>query len=175
PGKRARRALAAAEAEALAGATQQASALLATAGDGPLDERESALAQRLSGLVAADARRPAEAVPLLLDAAARLETVEVALARETYVEALRAGTICGRLGGDLLRRAAEAARTAPPPEGSPGAADLLLDGLAVRFTDGYAAGAPLLKRALGVTREEDSADREVRRPGFAGRVALDLF
>jgi hypothetical protein len=57
PAKRARRALEAAEAKQLAGAPQAASALLATAVDGPLDGFESALAQRLQGQIALDLRR----------------------------------------------------------------------------------------------------------------------
>ena len=43
---------------------------------------------------------------------------------------------------------ARAARFAPAAAPSAGAADLLLDGLAIMTTDGYAAGAPLLKRAV---------------------------
>jgi len=176
PASRARRALEAAEAKELAGAPQAASTLLAAALDGTLDERERALAQRLKGQIAVDLRRPAEAVPSLLDAAARLETIDPALARATYVEALRAGTIAGRLGGELLRRTAERARTAPTSAGAPRAVDLVLDALAVRFTDGYAAGAPLLKQALAAIRDEDGlGEHEVRLPGFAARSAFDLF
>ena len=49
-------------------------------------------------------------------------------------------------GPELLRAAAEAARAAPP--GAPGAVDLLVDAVATRVTDGYAAAAPALRRAL---------------------------
>ncbi len=175
-GQRARRALEAADAKQLAGDAEAASTLLAGALDGPLDELESALAQRLKGQIAVDLRRPGEAVPFLLDAAGRLESVAPGLARETYLEALRAGTIGGRLGGEMLRRTAAAARNAPSSGGAPRAVDLLVDGLAVRFTDGYAASAPLLKRALVAAREEDAhAEQDLRRPGFAARIALDLF
>ncbi|MCW2976771.1 MAG: LuxR family transcriptional regulator fused with ATPase domain, partial [Actinomycetia bacterium] len=44
--------------------------------------------------------------------------------------------------------AAEAARAAPPGPESPRAVDVLLDGLALRVTEGYAAAAPTLTRAL---------------------------
>jgi tetratricopeptide (TPR) repeat protein len=48
--------------------------------------------------------------------------------------------------------------------------------LALRFTDGYAAGAPALKRALTKLREEgERKDVSVRWPWFARRVAADLF
>jgi DNA-binding CsgD family transcriptional regulator len=175
PGKRARRALEAADAKQLAGAPQAASTLLATAVEGPLDEVESALAERLQGQIALDLRRGEEAVPLLLDAATRLQSVEPQLARETYLEALRAGSIGGRLGGEMLRRAAEAARSAPPADGAARAVDLLLAGLALRFTDGYAAGAAPLKRALSAVRDDGGVAQDVRWPGLARRVALDLF
>jgi DNA-binding CsgD family transcriptional regulator len=183
--KRARRALAAAEAKQLAGAPEAAMALLAVAVDGPLDELESALAQRLKGEISLDLRRGAEAIPPLLDAARRLESLDPELARETYLEAIRAGNdwwdrtnpgIGGHLGGQMLRRVAEAARNAPLPAESAHGRDLLLAGLAARFTDGCAASAPLLKRALLALCDEDKrGDQDVRWPGVARRVALDLF
>ena len=49
---------------------------------------------------------------------------------------------------------ARAALQAPRVSDEPRAVDLLVDGLAVRFTDGYAASAPALKRALTALREE---------------------
>jgi DNA-binding CsgD family transcriptional regulator len=176
PETRGRRALEAARAKQLAGAPQAASKLLAAAVDGPLDGRELAIAQHLRGEIAMVLRRPSEAAPFLLDAARRLESIDPALARETYLEALRAVTSCGRLGGDLLRRAAEGARNAPPAEGAPRAVDLLLDGLAVRFTDGYVAGAAPLERALDAIRDEvGRVQHDFRWPGFAARVAFDAF
>jgi ATP/maltotriose-dependent transcriptional regulator MalT len=44
--------------------------------------------------------------------------------------------------------AAEAARAAPPGPDPPRVVDVLLDGLALRLTEGYAAAAPTLMRAL---------------------------
>jgi len=176
PVQRARRALEAADAKQLAGAPQAASALLAAAAEGPLDERESALAERLKGQIALDLRRVREAVPFLVEAAGRLVSIEPGVARATYLEALGAAQISGRGSGELRRRVAEAARNMPPPSGAPGAFDLLLAGLAVRITDGYAAGASLLKRALRALHEEGGrANADVRWPGFARAVALDMF
>src|SRR5262249_42058577 len=150
------------------------STLLAAALAGPLDERESALAQRLKGLIALQLRRPLEATPPLLDAAGRLKTIDPGLARETYLEALRALNVGGRLGGDIFRRTAEASLNAPSPEGAPRAVDVLLDGLAVRFNDGFVASAPMLKRAVDAVRDECSrVDLDLRLPGFAARVAFD--
>jgi DNA-binding CsgD family transcriptional regulator len=176
PGERARRALEAADAKQLAGAPEAASALLATAVEGSLDERASALAERLKGQIALDLRRFREAVPFLLEAAGRLGSIEPVAARATYLEALRAAHIGAPFDGELLRRAAETARNMPPPHRPSGAFDVLLAGLAVRFTDGYAASAALLKRALRAVLDEDGvADQDVRWPGFARAVALDLF
>ena len=176
PRSRARRALEAAEAKRFAGAPDDALTLLGAAMDGPLDERQEALARRLRGQIALDARRPKEALEFLLDGARKLESIEPALARETYLEALRAGSIGGRLDGERLRRAAaEAARDAPPST-TPRAADLVLTALAVRFTDGYVAGAELLKQGLRAVRDEDGrVEQDVRSPGFVRMLGLDLF
>jgi DNA-binding CsgD family transcriptional regulator len=175
PDRRAQRALVAAGAKQLAGAPQAALALLTTAAAGPLEQLDRAMLERLKGQIALDLRRGGDAVPLLLDAARRLGSLDPNLSRETYLEALRAASIGGRLGGGVLG-AAEAARNAPTPPGAPRAIDVLLDGLAVRFTDGYAASAPTLKRALTAVRDEDGRPgQDVRWPWFARRVAPDLF
>ena len=49
---------------------------------------------------------------------------------------------------------AEAARAAPPGPQPPRLVDVLLDGLATRFTEGYVAGAPSLRRALQAFRQD---------------------
>ena len=54
-----------------------------------------------------------------------------------------------------MLEAAEAARAAPLPEQPPRASDLLLDGLAVLISEGYATGAPIVKRALCAFRDDD--------------------
>jgi DNA-binding CsgD family transcriptional regulator len=175
PGRRGRRALEAARAKQLAGAPDEASTLLATAAAGPLGKLDQAMLQRLRGQIALDTRRGGAAVPLLLDAAGQLELLDPGLARETYLEALRAASIAGRLGGGVVE-AAEAARRARSPQGVPRPADLLLDGLAARFTDGYAASTPALKQALSAVRDQGrSGAHDVRWPWLARRVAPDLF
>lgn len=175
PRRRARRTLAAARAKRLAGLPHAASALLATAATGPLDELDAAMLQRLRGQIALDLSRGGEAAPLLLDAAKRLESLDAALARETHLEALWAASVAGRLGGGVLN-AAEAARAAPPAPEPPRATDLLVDGLAARFTEGYAAGAPILKQALHMFRDEAGRDeKDMLRSWMAARVAVELF
>ena len=175
PGRRARRALYAARAKHLAGAPHEALTLLAAAAAGPLADFDRAMLQRLRGQIALDARHGGDAVPLLIDAAQQLEPLDSALARETHLEAFRAASITGRLGVGA-RAAAEAARRAPLSQGPPRAVDLLLEGLAVRFTDGYAASAPALRRALSeVLVQGMRAGQDVRWPWTARRVAPDLF
>ena len=176
PGKRARRALAAAEAKQLAGDPQAAATLLAAAVRGPLNELESAMALRLQGHIALDVRRGLEAAPFFLDAAARLEVIEPKIARETYLDALQAASVGGRFGEETLRLTAEAARNVPVSEGARSADDLLLAGLASRFTDGYAASADALKQALAAFRDQDPHSvTDVRWPGFARRIAPSMF
>jgi hypothetical protein len=72
------------------------------------------------------------------------------LARETYLDAfLLAAMFAGGLAsGGGVREATESARAAPPSGQPRGMADLLLDGWATRFTDGYAEGLPILRRAV---------------------------
>jgi DNA-binding CsgD family transcriptional regulator len=153
PVRRAQRALDAAEAKFQAGALEPAAALLATAEAGPLDELRRARIDILRAQIAFAQRRGNEAAPLLLDAARRLEPLDARLARETYLEALRVANVAGLLSGNVgvleVATAARAAPPAPPPER---AIDLLLDGLAMIFTEGYAAAVPLLHRALDAFR-----------------------
>jgi DNA-binding CsgD family transcriptional regulator len=175
PGRRARVALEAAATKQLAGEPQSALSLLATARAGPLDEVDRAMLWRLNGQILLDLRRAADALPLLIDAATRFEPIDPVLARDTYLEALRAASVAGRLGPGP-RDAAQAARTAPPRTGRPRPVDLLVDGLAVRFTDGYAASAPALQSALTAVRDEGKSDEQSARwPWLARRVAPDLF
>ncbi|MEA2430354.1 MAG: hypothetical protein QOI19_827 [Thermoleophilaceae bacterium] len=170
----ARRALEAAGAKQLAGAPDEALTLLSAAAEGPLGELDRAMLQRLDGQIALDLRRGGDAVPLLLGAARALEPLDAELARETYLEALRAASIAGRLGSGM-RTAAAAARRAPAGPGEPRAIDALLDGLAIRFTDGYAASAEPLALALAAVRDDGGRGGNVRWPWLARRVAPDLF
>jgi DNA-binding CsgD family transcriptional regulator len=172
---RVRRALAAATAKQLAGSPEAALALLAIADEGAPNALQSAMAQHLRGEIALDLRRADEAVSFLFDAARRLETLDGEVARETYLEALQAASFGGRFSEEALRRIAEAARTAPAAA-TPTPDDLMLDALAIRFTEGYEAGASALKQALAAVRAQDLRDVEdVRWPGFARRMAPDMY
>ncbi len=98
-----------------------------------------------------------------MDAARRLESLDPELARETYLEALS-----GAMARDIdidggAAAAAAAARAAPPATVAPRMVDLLLDAFAVRLTDGYAAAAPTLARALEHLLALDVSGEEGRR------------
>src|SRR5262249_60026093 len=98
------------------------------------DELERALALRLHGQLRQDAGPMGDAVPTLLEAARQLEPLDTALARGAYLDAVFTATRAARLG-DGTRGPAETARSAPPPARTPATSDLLLNGLARRFTD----------------------------------------
>ena len=159
PARRARRALAAAQAKHQAGALDAALGLLAMAQAGPLDELQRARSDLLRAQIAFSSSHGRDAPPLLLSAAKQLEALDAGLARETYLEAFTAALFAGRLSpavGDVAR----AARTAPAPPGPARAPDLLLDGLALLVTEGYAAGTPALRRALLAFRSQDIPAQE---------------
>ena len=174
PARRGARALAAAQATLEAGAPDAAEALLAVVEMGPCDELRRARLARLRAQIAFARRRGGDDPPLLLDAARRLEPLDPALARETYLEALAAAIFAGRLSGPVgVREVAEAARAAPPAPAPPRASDLLLDGLVTRFTEGYAAGVAPLRRALEAFAP--GAEGDPRRLWMACRVAPELW
>jgi len=90
-----------------------------------------------------------EAARLLIGAARRLEPLDVVLARETYLQALGAALWAGESEQPgILYEIAAAARAAPPGPAPARAADVLLDGLAIRQIEGHTAAAPTLARAL---------------------------
>src|SRR5580692_3916537 len=164
PGRRAERALAAAQASYQAGSLDATLRLLATAEAGPPDEFRRARADLLRGQIAFSSSRGSDAPPLLLKAARQFEPLDSRLARETYLDALAAAIFAGRLAlGGGVREVAEAARTAPPPPGPTRGPDLLLDGLALLICEGYSAGAPVLRQAVSAFRGTDvSREEELR-------------
>jgi DNA-binding CsgD family transcriptional regulator len=181
PGRRTQRLLTAARTKRDAGALDEALGLLVAVEAGLLDALQLARVDLLRGQIALEQRRAADAGRLLLDAARRLETLDAGLARETYLEALGAA-----MGNDLdvpggALEVVEAARAAPHDRARPSATDALLDAFATRLTDGFAASAPLLSRALELMLHLDLSNEEVRRWLFiaGGRpgmiVAVELW
>jgi DNA-binding CsgD family transcriptional regulator len=177
PTRRGGRALAAAEAKFEVAAPERVFALLATAELCPLDALQRARLERLRAQLTFARRRGSDAARLLLEAARRLEPLDAGLARETYVEAIGAAIFAGRLSDSRdLRKAAEAARAAPSGSEPPRAIDVLLDGLATRFTDGYVAGVPPLRRALhAFVREEGRRQDELAWLLLASPVAHEAW
>jgi DNA-binding CsgD family transcriptional regulator len=152
PVLRAERELAAARAKYRAGAPEAAAALLAGVEAGPADDRRAARVSLLRAEMAfASTSRSAEAPRLLLAAARRFESLDVARARRTYLEAFSGAVFAGRLAAGSLLEVAEAARQAPSPGEVSGPADLLLDGLARLYTDGFTAAADV-RHALAELR-----------------------
>jgi DNA-binding CsgD family transcriptional regulator len=171
------RAVAAAQAKLDAAAPDAALELIATAALAPLDELQRARLQRLRAQVAFARKRGSDAPPLLLDAAKRLQPMDAELARETYLEALGAAIFAGReSGGRGVVDVAEAALAAPPAPQPHRPIDVLLDGLATRFSAPFAAAAPSLKRAVQAFRQGDSpSEGDMRWLWLACRVAADIW
>jgi hypothetical protein len=164
PQRRAQRLLAAAGAKRDAGELDAALGLLAAVEAGPPDPRLAAEVEHLRGQIAADQRRDSDAARLLLSAARRLEPLDAGLAREAHLESLVAAMSVGHLAIPAgVPEAAGAARAAPPGPGPPRPADVVLDALALRFTQGHAAAAPALARALELLLALDGGTGEARR------------
>jgi len=181
PTHRAQRLLAAAAATRDAGDLEAALGLLDDVEAGVLDELGRARVDLLRAQIALEQRRGGDAGRLFLSAAKRLEPLEPELARETYLDAL-----AGAMASDVevvggAPAVAEAARAAPPGTAPPRTVDVVLDAFATRLTDGYAAAAPTLARALELLLAIDVSDEGVGRwfSPSSGRngniVALEMW
>jgi DNA-binding CsgD family transcriptional regulator len=169
--QRSERALAAAQAKYEAGAGDAAQQLLAIAELGQLDDLQRARVERLQARLAFAQRRGGDAAPLLLQAARRLERLDATLARETYTEALGAALTTGRR--EWIAEGCRALEAAPPPAR---AVELLMTGQALVYTDGPAAGMPVLRRALQAFRSEPlSGEEELRELAYACAIAISLW
>ena len=180
PARRAQRLLAAARTKSDAGALDAALGLLVAVEAGPLDALQAVEVEHLRGQFGLMQRRASDAARLLLSAARRFEPLNAELARETHVEALGAAMWVAdldRFGG--LREAAESARAAPPGPEPPRAVDAVLDAFAMRLTEGYAAAAPTMTRALELVLALDVGTDGVGRwlwvAGASSELALELW
>ncbi len=171
PARRTERTLAAAQANMRAGAFGKTLELLVTAEAEPLDEFASARVDLLRGQLAFASGLGSDAPPLLLKAARRLESLDLELARETYLSAWIAALFAGRFAGagDLLEvsRAARGLRMAD----SPRPVDLVLDGLTLLVTDGPTAAAATLRRAASAFAGADLSVEEALRWGWLAQAA----
>src|SRR3954452_5129395 len=148
PSRRAQLLLVAAGAKRDSGALEAALGLLDASDAGPLDELGRARVELLRARVALEQMRGGDAGRLLVTAARRLEPLDPELSRETYLEALGAAMVKDVEVPGGARAVAEAVRAAPSDPTQSRPVDVLLDGFATRLTDGYAAAAPTLARAL---------------------------
>ena len=175
PAVRVERSLAAAQAKLDVADAVSASELLAAAELGPVDELQRARLERLRAEIVFAGQRGRDAPPLLLAAAKRLDPLDAAMARETYLEAFAAAMFAGRLGtGPDEREIAEAARASSRAP-SPGAAEALLDALVTRFSEGYAASVAPLSQALRAFCEPGGSAEDQRWLWLACRLAQDLW
>ena len=175
PARRADRALAAAQANLRAGVFDVTRGLLAAAETGPLDELGRARLDLLRAELAFVQNRGSDAPLLLLGAAKKLETLDLRLSRDTYLEAWSAALFAGHLaveGGSLLD-VSRAVVAAPKPDPAlPG--DRLLDGLALVFTDGRPAAAPVLQRRTRDVHEYGGLHGRGASMGFPGHTGRQL-
>jgi len=158
PSERSRRMLDAAQAALTAGLRERAIRLI----DEALKQEPSpsplllARAQRLRA--SCDSfTLPGAAAAIHLAAARSLESLDVRLARDTYIEALQATVISAQLtSGTSPEEVARAALSAPPPDNDRSAmADSMLDGFATRLAFGSNESIPLFRNALDIISEDD--------------------
>jgi DNA-binding CsgD family transcriptional regulator len=168
PGDRSARALVAAHAKFTAGDFEGCRRLLAEAEARPLAELQQAEVECLRGQIAFGMRRGADAPPVLLQAATRLEPLDIELARQTYLQALFATEFAGRLLDPEVRLDIGRAAQALPLDPTPTTTQLLVHGLATRIVDGYTAAAPTLKDAVRQFRNDPLG------PGWESMAACTL-
>ena len=177
PARHAERVLAAAQASMQAGAFGKALELLDRAEAEPLEELQSARADLLRGHVTFASGMGSDAPPLLLKAAQRLEPLDLALARQAYLDAWLAAVFAGRLAAQAtLLEVCRAARRLPSPGDRPGKPELVLDALTLLVTDGPGTAAPALRTAMDAfTAADVTAEERLRWNTFAEGAAIALW
>ena len=172
PTQRAARALIAAQTSLQAGDFGKARDLLTVAVAGPLDELQSARSDLLCGQIGFAAGPSSDVPSLLLKAARRLESLDLDLARRTYVGAWEAAVFVGHLAGaGELLEVSRAAGSLPRPARPARPSDLLLEGFALLVTDGPAAAAAVLRQATLAFASTDMPIEEGLQWGWLVRVA----
>ncbi|MDF1603227.1 LuxR family transcriptional regulator [Nocardioides sp. YIM 152315] len=174
--RRGQRFLAAAHATYEGGMPAAAPRLIALAEASPLSALEEAQADVLYARSAFALGRGRDATESLFQAATRLQAIDARTARNTHLEAIRASWfLADHAPGLTLREMAEAAHRSPRP-GPESTSDVLIHGLAIRYRDGYEAGAAVLKKAVAefcVTAP--TGEIGVLLEWFAGSIAVDLL
>jgi hypothetical protein len=142
---------------------------------GPLDELQHARLERVGAEIVFNRGRGRDAPPLLLEASRRLEHLDAAMARETYLEALASAIFAGRLATGPNEREVAAAARGSNPVPSRGPAEGLLAGLVIRFTEGYAASVAPLSEAVRAFDGPDAGGADRHWLWLACRLAQDLW
>jgi DNA-binding CsgD family transcriptional regulator len=176
PARRGQRALKAAQATLQAGGFEQAISMLDTGGTAPLDELRCGRVDLARARIVFARGRYGEAVPLLLAAARTLEQRDVGLAREAYLDALKAAMFAGNLANSPsvfeVAQAARAASTESPVHKG----DKLLEAWAVRLMHGDAAAVQLSKEAVQAFCADDSSvQEELRLLWLTSTTAAELW
>ena len=169
--KRAERALAAASVQVQAGGFDAARDLLSIVKALEPSNFQQARIELIQAQLAFATTLGGDLPELLLKAAQGLEPIDAGLARTTYLQAITASILTDQVTRGDVGQLAQAAAGAPRPSGTPSAADLLLDAIAAHYTQGYAAGAVILRRALDLFTTEASADNELRGRWLASLLA----
>jgi len=179
--RRADRAVAAAQAKYEAGAIDSALHLLSAVEAEPASGLREALIQRLRGKIALEHGLGVESAELLRGAAARLEAFDPRLAADTHFESLVSAIwASGPDGPELIRRSAEAVRSAPRRE-TRCTADLVANAIAIWATEGHAAAAGPIRTALSTAVDQATRRQEVDIPVWpvvnrtAGILALEAW
>ncbi len=161
--QRARRLLAAAEAELTAGAPDRAAALLDQVSAGPATAVQAGLTVRLRGQLSLATGQLTRAPAQLLAAARALTPVDATIGMQTLLQALEAANYAGRAAVEEMR--AVAAEILPgKPAADPAAGsitDCLLYGFLHWFAGEHMRAAPLLRSAIAELRAEDT-DEQIR-------------
>jgi DNA-binding CsgD family transcriptional regulator len=171
PARRVERTLAAAHANLQAGAFGAALDLLDAVETSALTEFQRARVDLLRGQIAFASGLGPDAAPLLLRGAERLVSLDLELARETYLSAWAAAAFAERTGAGHLPEVCRAVRALPAVTAPARPFDLLLDGLALLITDGRAAAAATLRHAAQVFASDEVPVAEGLRWGWLATAA----
>jgi DNA-binding CsgD family transcriptional regulator len=161
PTRRGERTVAAAQAHLQAGAFDKALGLLVMAEAGPLDGFQGARVDLLRGQIAFASGMGSDSPPLLLNAAMRLEPLDLDLARETYLSAWGAAVFASHMAeAGNLREVSRVGQAAPAPAHPPRSIDLLLDALVRVVTGDRVAAVPVLRQAAAAFGNTDTPGEE---------------
>ena len=129
------------------------------------DGRQRAEAEWTQGLIWLEEGRGRDALHAFARGVASIEEYDSGFALDALITAEDAAIYAGSLRDDALVDAIASTALRLLPEGdSATPAELLVGGIAVRLTDGYAASAPMLRSALAGLRQQVERSRRDRDP-----------